>query len=40
LALPMQMKDVVIHPNTPLFIFDSFAQVYIYILIGDYIIVY
>lgn len=35
LGLPFQMKDVVIHPNVPLFIFDSMAQVLLGIFHAD-----
>jgi hypothetical protein len=35
LALPAQFKDVVIHPNVPLFIFDSMAQLLLGIFHAD-----
>jgi hypothetical protein len=35
LALPYQMKDITIHPNVPLFIFDSMAQVILGIFYPD-----
>lgn len=35
LALPYQMKDITIHPNVPLFIFDSMAQVILGIFYAD-----
>lgn len=35
LGLPIQLKDVVIHPNVPLFIFDSMAQMILGIFHAD-----
>ena len=35
LALPIHFKDTVIHPNTPLFIFDSSAQMLLGIFFAD-----